>query len=49
MKFQALGPLEVFRDDESVDLGTHTQKSLLALLLIHANEVVSTNRILEEI
>ena len=40
MDFRALGPLAVDRDDEEVDLGPHKQRSLFALLLIHANAVV---------
>ncbi|MGI9624291.1 MAG: BTAD domain-containing putative transcriptional regulator, partial [Acidimicrobiales bacterium] len=49
MHFRALGPLEVIRDGEVVDLGPLKQRSLLALLLIQANEVVSTDRIIEEL
>ena len=49
MEVQILGPLEVRDEGSVVDLGHHKQKSLLALLLIHANRVVSTDRILDEI
>ena len=49
MEFGVLGPLEVIHDGQPLDLGPHKQRSLLALLLIHANRVVSTDRILEEL
>lgn len=49
MDYKTLGTFEVLRDDEPVDLGSHKQQMLLALLLINANEVVSVDRILEEI
>ncbi|NNE95810.1 MAG: protein kinase [Acidimicrobiales bacterium] len=44
-----LGPLEVSRDGEVFDLGVLKQRALLALLLINANEVVSTDRIIDEL
>jgi len=49
VQFNVLGPLELRRAGETVDLGSHKQKSLLALLLIHRNQVVSTDRILDEL
>ena len=49
MEFSVLGPLEVRRDGSNVPLGSFKQRSLLALLLIHANEVVSTDRIIDEL
>ncbi|MEA2000950.1 MAG: BTAD domain-containing putative transcriptional regulator, partial [Actinomycetota bacterium] len=47
LDFRLLGPLEVARDDELIDLGGYKQRSLLALFLIHANRVVSTDRIID--
>ena len=47
MEFRILGPLEVLGGGESIDLGPLKQRSLLALLLINANEVMSTDRIIE--
>ncbi len=47
--FRVLGLLEVVYDGRSLDLGPRKQRSLLALLLINANRVVSTDRILEEL
>src|ERR671934_2510007 len=47
MQFRMLGPLEVVGDRGSVPLGRGKRRSLLALLLIHANEVVSADRLIE--
>ncbi len=44
-----MGALEFERSGELVDLGTYRQKSLLALMLLHRNQVVSTDRILDEL
>ena len=49
MEFRVLGSLEVLRDDVLVVPGSFKQRSLLALLLIHANQVVSTDRIIDEL
>ena len=49
MEFRILGPLQALSDGAPVDLGPHKQRSLLALLLLSANRVVSTDRILEEL
>src|SRR5262249_29726798 len=40
-----LGPLEVVRGGESLPLGGKQQRALLALLLLNAGDVVSTDRI----
>lgn len=45
--FRVLGPLEVLHDGEPVALGTGRQRALLAILLLHANEVLSTARLSE--
>lgn len=47
--FRILGRLEVRSGGETLALGAHKQRSLLALLLINANDVVSTDRILDEL
>ena len=39
--FRVLGPLEVRHDGRSLALGGHKQRSLLAILLLRANEAVS--------
>jgi DNA-binding SARP family transcriptional activator len=49
MEFRILGPLEVIGDDEPLPLGGVSQRALLALLLLHANEVVSNDRLLDEL
>jgi DNA-binding response OmpR family regulator len=49
VEFGVLGNLEVRRAGGDVVLGSYKQRSLLALLLIHANEVVSTDRIIDEL
>src|SRR3954468_2346649 len=45
MDFRLLGPLEVTERGRSVALGGPKQRSVLALLLLHANETVSFDRI----
>jgi DNA-binding SARP family transcriptional activator len=47
LDFRLLGPLEVARGDELIDLGGYKQGSLVALFLIHVNRVVSTGRIID--
>ena len=49
MDFQILGPLEVGRDGTPVALGAAKQRALLAILLLHANEVVASDRLIEEL
>jgi predicted ATPase/DNA-binding SARP family transcriptional activator len=48
MQFRILGPLEVADGDSLVSLAA-AQRSLLALLLLGANEVVSADRLIEEL
>ena len=47
MEFRILGPLEVLEDGHSVKLGGPKQRALLAVLLLHANRVVSTDGLFE--
>ncbi len=49
MEFGILGPLEIREADRVRPLTGSKQRALLALLLIHANEVVSTERLLDEL
>ena len=49
VEFRILGPIEVVDNGRSIDLGSPQQRGLLALLLVHANRVVTTDRILEEL
>ena len=49
MEFRILGPLEVRDADHEVPLGGPRQRALLAILLTHANEVVSRDRLIDEL
>jgi len=49
MEFGILGPLEVSDGDRLLRLSGARQKALLALLLLHANEVVSSDRLIDEL
>ncbi len=49
VEFRILGPLEVLDEGQPLDVGPHKQRSLLAILLIHANRVVTTDHLLEEL
>jgi DNA-binding SARP family transcriptional activator len=49
MEFRVLGPLEVADHGSSVALGGGKQRALLAVLLLHANEVVGTDRLIDEL
>jgi YVTN family beta-propeller protein len=47
MDYRILGPLEVRRDGRTVRLGGDKQRALLAILLLHAGEVVSSDRLID--
>jgi predicted ATPase/DNA-binding SARP family transcriptional activator len=50
MRFGILGPLEVADEGgRGLVLGGRRQRSVLAILLLHANEVVSRDRLVEEL
>ena len=49
VEFRLLGPLEAVAAGEAVPLGGPKQRALLALLLIHANEVVAVDTLIEEL
>src|SRR6266852_6265378 len=49
MEFRILGSLEVVVDGRPLPLGGPSQRALLALLLLHMNEVVSSDRLLDEL
>src|SRR5438093_9647850 len=49
MEFGLLGPLEVVDRGRPLALGRGKHRALLALLLLHANEVVSTSRLIDEL
>jgi DNA-binding SARP family transcriptional activator len=44
--YRILGPLEVSDPEAAITLGGAKQRALLAILLIHANQVVSTDRLI---
>jgi DNA-binding SARP family transcriptional activator len=49
MDFRLLGPLEVSDNERSLALGGVRQRSLLAVLLLQANELVSTDRLIDQL
>ena len=49
MEFRILGPLEVRVDGDAVALGGRRPRALLAVLLLHANEVVPAERLVDEL
>ena len=49
MEFRILGSLEVLENGHQVPLGGSKQRALLASLLLHANEVVSRDRLIDEL
>ena len=49
MEFRVLGPLEVVVGGEPLRLGTPRQRTTLGLLLVRADEVVSRDRLVEEL
>ena len=49
MEFRILGPLEIADGDRLVPLGAGKPRALLAILLIHANEIVSNEQLIEDL
>ena len=49
MEFRILGPLEVLDGDRPVPLSGAKPRALLGILLLHANEVVSNARLVDEL
>jgi len=49
MEFRILGPLEVLDGERPLRLAGTKQRAVLALLLLHANEVVSSDRLIDEV
>jgi hypothetical protein len=49
MDFRILGPLEVIEDGQALPLGAAKQQVVLAVLLLHPNEVVSVSRLVDEL
>ena len=49
MEYRILGPLEVAHEGEPVPLGRLKERLVLAVLLLHANEFVSRERLIDEL
>ena len=49
MEYRILGPLEVVEEGGPVALGTVKERLVLAVLLLHANEFVSRDRLIDEL
>ncbi len=49
MDFKILGPLEVADEGRPLELGGTRQRQLLAILLLHSNEVVSSDRLIDHL
>jgi len=49
LSFHLLGRLEAYSDGVEVDLGPRKQRAVLALLLLNANRVVSTERLIDDL
>src|SRR5690242_4099656 len=49
LQYRLLGPVEVWRGTQRLRLGGERQRALLALLLLHANQLVSTDRLVEQL
>ena len=49
MEYRVLGPLEVLDGQGSLPLAGAKQRALLALLLVHANHVLSRDRLIDEL
>jgi DNA-binding SARP family transcriptional activator len=49
MEFRILGPLEVADRHSAISFDAPKQRTLLAVLLLHANEIVSSERLVDEL
>src|ERR687888_1426043 len=49
MEFRILGPLEVHDHGRQMSLGGGKQRALLGVLLLHANESISSERLIDEL
>src|SRR5262245_24028769 len=49
MQFRILGPLEVEDGHRAISFDAPKQRTLLAVLLLHSNEVVSSERLIDEL
>jgi DNA-binding SARP family transcriptional activator len=49
IRFRLLGPLEAAAGTRVLSLGGSKQRALLAVLLLHANELVSRDRLVDDL
>ena len=49
MEFRILGPLEVRADGQTIPVPGHRQHCLLAILLLNANQIVTADRLIDEL
>lgn len=49
LDFRILGPLEVRADGAPIAVGGARQRALLAVLVVHANEIVSSDRLIDDV
>jgi DNA-binding SARP family transcriptional activator len=49
IEFRVLGPFEVVRRGRPLAIGGGKKRAVLAVLLLHANEVVSSDRLIDEV
>jgi len=49
MEFRILGPVEVWKDGRPVSLGRGKQRAVLALLVLDANRIVSSDRLIDQL
>ncbi len=49
LEFRLLGPVEVFADGSPLSLGGRKQRATLAILLLHANRVVSVDTLADDL
>jgi predicted ATPase/DNA-binding SARP family transcriptional activator len=49
VEFRVLGPFDVRRDGGTIALGAHRQRALLLMLFLHSDELVSRDRLIDEL
>jgi DNA-binding SARP family transcriptional activator len=49
VEFRILGPVDALDEGKPLSIGGPRQRALLALLLLHANELVSSDRLIDEL
>ncbi len=49
MEFRVLGPVEAYDGERQLRIGAAKQRALLGVLLIHANETVSTEKLIDHL